>query len=104
MWKRPWPGAWRTNPPSAAGQRITHLYQAMIAHLARRGLFKKPATTPLEFLRTIQKEWSPAGTAVATVTEYYCRARFGRTRLTPTELDQAEASLREVTRLERRAG
>lgn len=102
-WKRPWPRSRRSRVPSIADQRIVQLYQAMIGQAAKQGLFKQPATTPFEFLRTIRQEWTAAGTAAAVVTDSYCRARFGHATLSPSELARAEASLREVARLGRRA-
>jgi len=50
----------------------------------------------------IQREWSIAAPDVAVMTEFYCRARFGQACLTPGDFARAEASLRAVTKLNRR--
>jgi hypothetical protein len=77
------------------------LYEKMLRHLARNGMPKRAATPPLEFLRLIQQEWAEAGSAVAAITELYCRARFGHIPLTREELSLAQDNLRRLLTLER---
>lgn len=100
-WKRPWASAVRGQAASVKDRAMALLYEKMLRHLARNGMPKHAATPPLEFLRLIQKEWAEAGSAVATITELYCRARFGHSPLTREELSLAQDNLRRLLALER---
>ncbi len=80
---------------------ITKLYRRMIQYLARRGVVKPDGTPPLEFIRITQEEWKDAASTVATITELYCRARFGNMRLTSEELRFARANLHQLMTLDR---
>ncbi len=75
-------------------QLITQLYGRMISHLARKGISKPAATPPLEFVCITRDRWHDASSAVASITEIYCRARFGRIYPTREELSLAEDHLR----------
>ncbi|MGE0471352.1 MAG: DUF3488 and DUF4129 domain-containing transglutaminase family protein [Nitrospira sp.] len=79
--------------------RIVDLYKQMIKRLADKGIAKTATTTPLEFVRITRIRWSEANLAVASITELYCRARFGGTPLTDEELGAAEDRLRHLTML-----
>ncbi|HEX5646444.1 MAG TPA: DUF3488 and transglutaminase-like domain-containing protein [Nitrospira sp.] len=101
VWARPW--KWPRRSTGAAGdeQAIVQLYRRMLRQLERRGMRKPAAMPPLQFIRITQARWSTAGTAVASITELYCRARFGRVPLTKEELHRAHETLRRLTSLSR---
>jgi protein-glutamine gamma-glutamyltransferase len=96
---------WRAeiHPSSARVQEeaIISVYKTMIRHLAGAGISKPAATPPFQFLHTIHREWNEVGATVATITELYCRARFGRGVLTDHELRLAKRHLRHLMSLER---
>ncbi len=77
--------------------RIVDLYKQMIKRLADKGIAKTATTTPLEFVHITRIRWSEANLAVASITELYCRARFGGIPLTDEELGTAEDGLRQLT-------
>ena len=101
VWARPW--NWQRRPTGAAGdeQAIVQLYRRMLRQLERRGIRKPAAMPPLHFIRIIQEQWSTASTAVASITELYCRARFGRVPLTKEELHRAQETFHHLTSLNR---
>ena len=80
---------------------ITALYKRMIRHLSGRGIPKHAAMTPLELTRMTQDRWADAASAVATITEIYCRGRFSRTPLTSEEIRSAQDNLRQLMALDR---
>ncbi len=101
VWARPW--NWPRRSTGAAGdeQAIVQLYRRMLRQLERRGIHKPAAMPPLQFIRIIQAQWSTAGTAVASITELYCRARFGGVPLTREELHRAQETFHQLTSLSR---
>ncbi|MBM4126113.1 MAG: DUF3488 domain-containing protein [Nitrospira sp.] len=101
VWARPW--KWPRRAAGAAGdeQVIVQLYRRTLRQLERRGLRKPAAMPPLQFIRIIQEEWSTASTAVACITELYCRARFGRVPLTTEELHHARETFKQLRSLSR---
>src|SRR5690606_40770451 len=76
----PFPSLFRSEQPP-----ITALYKRMLRHLAQHGVVKTPATGPLEFVDLVRTRWAGALTFVATITELYCRGRFGGSRLRSEE-------------------
>lgn len=82
---------------TADQQRIVELYKQMIKRLADEGLAKAPSTTPKEFVHAVRMRWSEADSAVTSLTELYCRARFGKISLTDEELQQAKDRLHQLT-------
>jgi hypothetical protein len=98
--KRPWTSWMQITKLSPEGKIITQVYQKMIHYVARRGMVKPASATPLEFLRVVQRDWASASVAVATVTELYCRGRFGEIPLSNEELELAYQCLRDVKALE----
>lgn len=80
-------------------QPIVDLYGQMIKRLADQGITKTIATTPLEFVRIACRRWREANPAVASITELYCRARFGGIALTDEELQLAKDRLRHLRTL-----
>jgi transglutaminase-like putative cysteine protease len=99
VWARPWNWPRRPTGPAGDDQAIVQLYRRMLRQLERRGIHKPAAMPPLQFIRIIQEQWSTAGTAVASITELYCRARFGRVPLTKEELHGAQDQLRHLSAL-----
>ncbi len=82
-------------------QRIVELYKQMIARLADKGIVKTAGTTPWEFVHVTRTRWSDADPAVASITDLYCRARFGGLSLTDDELQLAKDRLTQLTSLEK---
>ena len=76
---------------------IVDLYKQMIKRLADNGIAKTATTTPLEFVHIARIRWGEANRAVASITELYCRSRFGRIPLTDEELGMAEDGIRQLT-------
>ncbi|TKB59531.1 MAG: DUF3488 domain-containing protein [Nitrospira sp.] len=99
--RRPWSKGMISKRTTRDEQVIMQLYGRMIGHLARKGLAKLAATPPLEFVRLTQERWSNAGSAVASITDLYCRARFGQIPPTREELALAEDHLRNLMTLEK---
>ncbi|MDF0651887.1 MAG: hypothetical protein CV081_03790 [Nitrospira sp. LK265] len=99
--KRPWTRGVTGIKTTPDEQVIVQLYGRMISHLGRKGFSKLTAMPPLEFARLTQERWHEAGSAVASITELYCRARFGRTSLTREELSLAEDHLRYLITLQK---
>jgi transglutaminase-like putative cysteine protease len=100
-WKRPWSMRFSAKREPRDEQMMTRLYERMLRHLARRGISKPRAMPPLQFIRFIQAQWSEAGSAVATITELYCRARFGQIHLTHEQLQSAEDRFRQLIAMDR---
>jgi protein-glutamine gamma-glutamyltransferase len=96
---RPWNRLRRSTGAAGDEQAIVQLYRRMLRQLERRGIHKPAAMPPLQFIRIIQAQWSTAGTAVASITDLYCRARFGRASLTNEELRRAQDQLRHLSAL-----
>ncbi|MDF0675852.1 MAG: DUF3488 and transglutaminase-like domain-containing protein [Nitrospira sp.] len=99
--KQPWVKGMAGKKTSQDEQLITQLYGRMISHLTRKGILKPTAMPPLEFARLTQERWSDAGSVVASITELYCRARFGRISPTREELSLAEDHLRQLIELQK---
>lgn len=99
--KRPWFKRMVCKKTPRDEQLIVQLYGRMIRHLARKGISKPAATPPFEFVRLTRERWRDAGSAVASVTELYCRARFGRIPPTSEDLRRAEDNLRHLMALEK---
>jgi hypothetical protein len=97
--KRPWSTGMVSKRTNRDEQVIAQLYGRMVRHLAGKGIAKPPSTGPLEFVRIAQAKWNEANSAVASITELYCRARFGQTPPTSDELTIAEDQLRRLMAL-----
>lgn len=97
---RPW-RRWVRQPAQARHDAITGLYQTMLQELARKGLAKPAGTAPFEFLALIRRQWAAAGPPAGTLTDLYCRGRFGQTLLSHEELRLARQALRQIMVLER---
>ncbi len=85
-----------------AGQReAIQLYKRMVDLLSTHGLTKPTSTAPIEFAQRVRRQRHDVGLLVETLTQFYCRVRFGKIPLTPEELaraDQLLAQLRTVLR------
>ena len=99
--RRPWVKGMISKKMTRDEQVIMQLYGRMIRHLDRKGIAKLIAMPPLEFVRLTQERWSSAGSAVASITELYCRSRFGQIPPTREELSLAEDQLRDLMTLEK---
>jgi hypothetical protein len=99
--KRPWAKGLASKKATRDEQVIVQLYGRMVQHLAGEGIAKPTTTGPLEFVRMAQAKWSDANSAVATITELYCRTRFGHIPLTKEELTLAEDHLRHLRALDK---
>ena len=84
-----------TNPDGSLVDKAGFLKQ-----IERHGIAKPQNATPQEFLRLVQQQWAAAGAPVETITELYCRGRFGKVILTQQEIDLAYHSLKQLALLE----
>lgn len=97
--RQPWAKKYFSVTLTNHDEAIVHLYRRMVRHLAQHGVAPQVSLPPLELTRLTQRIWSEAGTAVGLITEYYCRARFGRHPLTKDDLRTAEESLEYLMKL-----
>lgn len=97
--RRPW-GAWSLWKKDHSSELvIVQLYRRMRAYLNGQGLATSMAITPLELVEMTQSRWKEAHSAVASITELYCRTRFGHISLTQDDLNRAEGYLRRLLEL-----
>ncbi|MCP9469769.1 MAG: DUF3488 and transglutaminase-like domain-containing protein [Nitrospira sp.] len=80
---------------------VAKLYTDMILYLSSKGVQKPANTGPLQFLDTIRTQWTGAFPLATTITELYCRERFGRARLTSDEYTVAQNKLDRLMSLTR---
>jgi protein-glutamine gamma-glutamyltransferase len=99
-WKRPW-ALFQLTTVAHKEQAIIAVYKTMLRHLADKGFSKPTTTPPIQFLDMVRGEWEKAGTAVAMITELYCRARFGHHLVTDIEISLAHQHLHELMTLDR---
>ncbi|BFU89188.1 MAG: membrane protein [Nitrospira sp.] len=99
--RRPWAKRMACKQMTRDEQVIVQLYGRMVKHLAGEGIPKPATTGPLEFVRLAQAKWKDENSAVASITELYCRARFGRIPPTGEELSLAEDHLRYLMALQK---
>ena len=97
--KRPWVEDQSAKRPPRDEQVIVQLYGRMVQHFAGEGIANRPPQDPSIGSRIAQAKWSDANSAVASITELYCRARFGQTPPTSDELTIAEDHLRRLMAL-----
>jgi transglutaminase superfamily protein/uncharacterized protein DUF4129 len=90
----------RDHGRAARGRRF---YRTLLRMLERRGLRRAPSTTPREFaalvgthLRAQPVDGAFVADAVDTITELYCRVRFGRYVVSADEQNRIAESLRAV--------
>lgn len=95
--RKPW-NRWRYSSTNHGEHVvITQIYRNVLKQIARYGIVKAEHTTPREFLLVVGNQWAAASESVATVTELYCRGRFGKAILTQQEIGLAYQSLRQLT-------
>jgi protein-glutamine gamma-glutamyltransferase len=103
-WRRPW-AAWSFLKKTYNNdQVIAQLYRRMRTYLSRQGLSSSLTMAPLELVQITQARWTEAHSAVASITELYCRTRFGHIQLTPEDLKHAEDHLRRLLELRKPHG
>ncbi len=98
--RKPW-NRWRSSSTSQCEHAvIAQIYRNVLQQIARYGIVKAEHTTPREFLLVVGSQWAAAVELVSTITELYCRGRFGKAILTQQEIDLAHHSLRQLTLLD----
>ena len=98
--RKPW-NRWRSSSATHGEYAvIAQIYRNVLQQIARYGIVKAEHTTPREFLLVVGRQWAAAGESVSTITELYCRGRFGKAILTQQEIDLAYHSLRQLTLLD----
>ncbi len=78
---------------------IAQYYRRMRTYLTGQGFSNSTAIAPLELVEITRARWTEAHTAVASITEVYCRTRFGHMPLTPEDLKHTEDQLRHLLEL-----
>jgi transglutaminase-like putative cysteine protease len=96
-WLLRWARLSRARP---GGDKTLRFYQELLTILRRKGLTRPPHATPREFAQTAAGQLRDANedapavlSALNTVTDSYCRARFGGYDLTETEWRQVREAL-----------
>ncbi len=97
--RQPWIQGYFLTTIMDQDEAMVNLYRRMVGHLAKHGISPHASTSPLELIRLTQHRWSEAGAAVGSITECYCRTRFGHLPLTGEELHKAEESLQQLMKL-----
>ena len=88
-------------PPTAAMRAVqqrdaSHLYDTMVRVLDRHGISKPHSAGPIEFARRVAGVRKPAEAPVMSLTDLYCRVRFGSATLTPGHRKQAQQLLADL--------
>ncbi|MBH0207926.1 MAG: DUF3488 domain-containing protein [Nitrospira sp.] len=96
-WLRAAWSLWKTDDGSELA--ITQLYRRMRTYLSGQGFSRSAAIAPLELVEITRTGWREAHTAVAAITELYCRTRFGHRPLTQEDVRHAEDQLRRLLEL-----
>ena len=100
MQRKPWSRWRRSGPVIREHIVIGQIYRGVLKQIERHGIAKPRNATPQEFLLLVQQQWAAAAEFVATITELYCRGRFGKMILTQQEIDLAYHSLKQLTQLD----
>jgi transglutaminase-like putative cysteine protease len=89
---RVWPARNPRKPPPrrspTSALPVQHLYDRVLARLARAGLPRQPAETPREYAARVASAGLDDGAALAELTELYGAARFGRREVDRAVLQQ----------------
>lgn len=97
--RRPW-AAWSPWKKDHDNELvIAQYYRRMRIYLAGQGFSSSTAIAPLELVEVTQARWREAHFAVASITELYCRTRFGHIPLTHEDLKRAEDHLHRLLEL-----
>jgi hypothetical protein len=98
--RRGWRGhGWsfqRRRGPATQQAAALRVYSRMLQYLRSRGLQKASGATPFEFADRVAKEWAAAGQCVTSITELYCRVRFGQIPPSPDDLARAQGLLADL--------
>ena len=98
--RKPW-SRWRSsNTRHGHDAIISQIYRNLLRQIARYGIVKAEHATPREFLLIVGNQWAAAAESVSTITDLYCRGRFGKAILTQQEIDLAYHSLRQLALLD----
>ncbi|MDH5640034.1 MAG: DUF3488 and transglutaminase-like domain-containing protein [Nitrospira sp.] len=100
-WAKVWGRGGHSKNVRSEDHEVTHLYKRMVVHLEKKGILKPVGMTPLEFIRIMQEEWAEARLPVSTITELYCKGRFGKHPVTQEEYRSAQETFRQLLALER---
>lgn len=98
--RKPWSRWRRSGSTKREHLVIAQIYRGVLKQIEQHGISKPQHATPQEFLRLVQQQWAGAGELVATITDLYCRGRFGKINLTQHEIDLAYRSLKQLTLLD----
>lgn len=79
-----------TDVPTQEETAAQQVYVRTLQILRARGYCKPAWSTPHEFLHNVGAEWKEAEPIIASLTEFYCRVRFGGTTFTLRDLRQAD--------------
>ncbi|MBS0152197.1 MAG: DUF3488 domain-containing protein [Nitrospira sp.] len=80
---------------------IVQCYRTMRNYLIKKGLSSSTAIAPLELVEITRSRWRDAHFSVASITELYCRTRFGHIPLTYEDLKRAEDELHHLLELQK---
>ncbi len=72
-------------------------YGRLLQLLAKRGIDRDPAETPLEFLETLRRQQHPSFHDAAFITRLFCATRYGEIALRPQEEANLESALKRVS-------
>lgn len=73
-----------------------HYYGKMLRALARQGHHRAPHQTPFEFLDGLRSRALPVEREIETITQQFCRTRYGGRVLPENEQREIEAALKKV--------
>lgn len=97
--RRPW-AAWSPWKKDHDNELvIAQYYLRMRTYLVGQGFSSSTAIAPLELVEITQARWREAHFAVASITELYCRTRFGHIPLTHEDLKRVEDHLHRLLEL-----
>jgi hypothetical protein len=75
----------------------------MLSLVESRGIPRSAATTPNELVRSVRRRWGIAAPHVESLTNLYCRVRYGQASLSATDLADADSLLDQLRTLPRRS-
>jgi hypothetical protein len=76
--------------PTQEETAAQQVYVRTLQILRTRGYSKPAWSTPHEFLHSVGAEWKEAEPIIASLTEFYCRVRFGGTAFSLRDLREAD--------------
>lgn len=90
FWLLAWSRGRSDGRPTEEESAAQQVYLRALRILRTRGYSKPVWTTPHEFLHSVGTDWKEAEPIIASLTEFYCRVRFGGTTFTLRDLRQAD--------------